>query len=536
MQKSYTSNYLKIYLWQGISILLNLLSMFIVMPRLSANQTIYGIYVVCISANIFLTYADIGFASAGYKYAGESFAQGNLEEEIRIVAFVGFILFLFVALFTLIISAVAFNPGLLIKNIHTADEIRIASKLLFILAFFSPVIIFQRVLDIIYGIRLEQFLVQRFMIGASILKIASAFYFFGNGRYDIVSYFLFVQLMNIAAFLSTVVVAKFRFHYNFLFFVKSFRFSRAMFDKTKALAFGSLFLTVTWILYYELDAFAIAKMLGPGSVAIYAVGFTIMTFLRSLFGMLFSPFFARFNHFIGLNDLDGLRKIYLTILTLTLPFVVFPILSLFILMKPFVDTWVGAYYKDSVFIARLLIFCFIYSFISYPASFLIIAQEKIRILYVTAALAPGVYWIGIALTVNFMGLTSFALFKLVSIALTWTIYSFITIKFLELSAWRFVREIFGPAVVPIAFLCVTLFYASQFMPTGKGTINLMVVVATGGVASAVALSLYYFFSSHFRDYAIRLFKKMFYLRDKVGAYGGSLSWLRQSKGAWFNWH
>ena len=509
MQKSYTLNYLKIYLWQGISIILNLLSMFIVIPRLADNPTIYGIYVVCISANIFLTYADIGFAGAGYKYASECFAQKNLEEEIKIVAFVGFVLFLFVALFALGASALALSPGLLIKNIRSTSEISIASHLLFILAFFSPVIIFQRVLDIIYGIRLEQFVLQRVMIGASVLKILSVFYFFRNAHYDIVGYFLFCQIVNTAALLTCAIIVKVRYQYDYYIFFKAFKFSKPMFNKTKALAFGSFFLTVTWILYYELDAFAIAKLLGPERVATYAIGFTVLTFLRTIFGVLFGPFFARFNHFIGLNDMEGLRRLYLRIITLTLPFVVFPIVSLFLLMDPFVNAWVGSHYENSVLIAQLLIFCFIYSFISYPASFLIIAQERIKILYITAALAPIIYWTGIALTIHSMGLTSFALFKLIAMSLGGVPYFFITIKFLKFSPWDFAKRILGPAVIPVAFLCFTLLYVGQFMPTNKSTINLIIVVATGGASSAVALSLYYFFSGHFRSYTNGIIKKCF---------------------------
>ena len=244
MQQSYTFNYLKIYLWQGISIVLNLLSMFIVIPRLADNPLIYGIYVVCISANIFLTYADIGFAGAGYKYASEYFAQKNLEEEIKIVGFVGFVLLLFVVIFALSVSVIAFNPGILIKNINIAAELRIASNLLFILALFSPVIIFQRILDIIYGIRLEQFIQQRIMIAASVMKILSVFYFFQNARYDIVGYFLFCQIVNLSAILLCLIIAKIRYKYNFLVFFESFKFSRKIFNRTKALAFGSLFCTV----------------------------------------------------------------------------------------------------------------------------------------------------------------------------------------------------------------------------------------------------------------------------------------------------
>ncbi len=509
MQKSYTSNYLKIYLWQGLSIILNLLSMFIVIPHLADNPTIYGIYVVCISANIFLVYADIGFASAGYKYASECFAQKNLEEEIKIVSFVGFVLFLFVVLFALTVSAIAWSPSLLIKNIQSVVEISIASRLLFILAFFSPVIIFQRVLDIIYGVRLEQFVLQRIMIVASIMKILSVYYFFKNSRYDIVGYFLFCQIITLVTLLSAAIIAKYKFKYKITVFLMAFKFSKPMFNKTKALAFGSLFLTFSFILYYELDAFAIAKLLGPDSVAIYAVGFTVLTFMRSLFGTLFSPFFVRFNHFIGLNDIEGLRQLYLSIVTLTLPFVVFPILSLFLLMDPFVNAWVGSHYKNSVLIAQLLIFCFIYGFISYPASFLIIAQERIKILYVTATIAPIIYWTGIALTIHSIGLTSFALFKLIAVSLTGMVYFIITIKFLRFSPWNFAKQVLGPAVVPIVFLCVTLLYFGQFMPSGKSTINLITVIATGGTSSAVALSLYYFFSGHFRSYAQRIFRKCF---------------------------
>ncbi len=434
MQESYTFNYLKIYFWQGISIVLNLLSMFIVIPRLVNNPSTYGIYVVCISANIFLTYADIGFAGAGYKYASECFVQKNLEEEIKIVGFIGFILLLFVIIFAVTVSGIAINPSILIKNINSGAESNIASKLLFILALFSPVIIFQRILDIIYGIRLEQFVLQRVMIAASVLKILSVFWFFQESRYDIVGYFIFCQSINLMAIIICLLIAKLKYQYNFIVFFKSIKFSKDVFNKTKALAFGSFFGTIMFILYYELDAFVIAKILGIENVALYAVGFTILSFLRSLFGVLFSPFLARFNHFIGLHDIDGLRNFYRNMVPLTLPFVIFPIVSLVLLMEPFVHSWVGNYYEKSVIIARLLILGFIYGFISYPASFLITAQEKIKILYLTSVISPIVYWSGVAMTIPYMGLISFALFKFITMSINGLLYLYITVKFLDISA------------------------------------------------------------------------------------------------------
>jgi len=509
MQKSYTFNYLKIYFWQGISIVLNLLSMFIVVPRLVDNPSIYGIYTVCISANIFLSYADIGFAGAGYKYASECFAQKNLDEEIKIVGFIGFILFLFVIIFALIILDIALNPSLLIKNINSAVELSIASKLLFILAIFSPAIILQRILEIVFGIRLEQFILQRIMIAASLLKILSIYYFFNNQYYDIVGYFLFCQLVYLAALCYCMLVAKLKYKYNFIIFVKSFKFSKHIFKKTRALAFGSLFSTIMFILYYELDTFAIAKFMGAEAVAIFAIGFTILSFLRGLLGVLYAPFLARFNHFIGLHDIDGLRDLYKSILLLTLPFVVFPIISLVLLMEPLVHTWVGNYYEKSIVIAQLLISGCVFGFISYPASFLIIAQEKLKILYLTSAITAIVYWTGIILTISYIGLTSFALFKFIALSISSVVYFIITIKFLKISASDFVRKILGPAKIPLCLLILSLLFIKHFMPIEKTPLNLFIIIVTGGSASAVALVFYYLFSSHFRDYAQGLFKKCF---------------------------
>ena len=83
MQKSYLTNYLKIYAWKGMSIVLNMLSIFIV-AQITSRPVIYGIYMLCVSTAIFLSYADIGFIGAGFKYAAEYYAKNDLKNEIKI--------------------------------------------------------------------------------------------------------------------------------------------------------------------------------------------------------------------------------------------------------------------------------------------------------------------------------------------------------------------------------------------------------------------------------------------------------------------
>ena len=106
MQKSYTKNYFKVYTTQFLSILINVLSLVIVIPYLSNDTKVYGIYTLCISFNIFFSYSDLGFLNAGYKYASEHYAKNEKKEELEIIGFVSFILLLFTMLFAVCTSPV----------------------------------------------------------------------------------------------------------------------------------------------------------------------------------------------------------------------------------------------------------------------------------------------------------------------------------------------------------------------------------------------------------------------------------------------
>ena len=100
MDTAYSKNFLKIYLWQGLSFILMFLSMFIVVPIISADKAIYGVYTVCSSLSIFLSYADLGFLGAGQKFAAEFFAKKDIKNEIRVIGFTAFILLICLLLFS----------------------------------------------------------------------------------------------------------------------------------------------------------------------------------------------------------------------------------------------------------------------------------------------------------------------------------------------------------------------------------------------------------------------------------------------------
>ena len=499
MQKSYTKNYIKIYFWMGLSFSLNFLSMFIVMPLITKMPAIFGIYSLCISATIFLSYADLGFLGAAYKFASESYARKEPQEEIRLLGFASFILLACVGVYAVAILFFAYRPWLLINKLTDPSQITIARELLIIMALFAPVFIVQRCLQVVYSIRLEDYVYQRINLVLNLVKILSVYYFFRPSHYNIVGYFFFCQSMIALGVVLCSIIAKNRYKYSFGLYFKSIRFSREIFIKTRFLAFSSLYGMIAWILYYELDPWVIGKFFGAELLAFYAIGLSFMQIFRTIFGVLYNPFCARFNHFVGVNNYKELKCFYLRVIKLTIPVVLLPTISLIVLMKPFVLSWVGEKYVSSIVVSQLLMLSYLFAYVSYPMGILLIAQQKLKIMNGLSTLIVILFWGGVAGTVSFMHLQSFALFKCVAFGISGIASIWLSARFLTLHIVDFLKETILPMLIPLALLIGMLAYVEPFLPLSKGKMNLLIVMVTGGACSLLALIAYSGMSKYFRQ-------------------------------------
>lgn len=414
MQISYTKNYLKIYFWRTISIISGFLSLLIVVPHLSNNKELYGIYAFCISFLLYLTYADIGFLGASQKYAAEEFAKGNRNEEIKILGFTGAILLIMVLPFSIAMIYFSFNPQILINNLSDEGQ-KIAGNIFLIMGVLSPFqVIIQRLVQSILIIRIKDYISLRIDIAFNILKIASVFFFFSKDRYLVVEYFLFISLMNIFSSLIILVMIHKSENYDFLKLLKSIRLSKKYYQITKKLAFSSLVLTIGWLVYYELDLIVIGKWLGTHEVAIYAIGFTFLNFLRTLWNTVFSPYAQRFNHFAGNGEMIEMKSLIKKIIDYTLPLCFLTTLVLILGAKYIVLFWVGQEYVNSIIILQLLIIGTGFGFISQPANYYFIAKLKYRFIYLLAIVLPVVFLLGVVIFSHKMGIQAFALSKSVA--------------------------------------------------------------------------------------------------------------------------
>jgi O-antigen/teichoic acid export membrane protein len=412
---SYSKNYIKIYFWKFISIVSGFLSLLIVVPHLSNDIELYGIYTFCISFTLYLSYADIGFLSAGQKYAAEEFTRGNRSEEIKILGFTGAILLLMILPFSIAMIYFSFHPELVINDLSSEGR-EIAGSIFLIIGILSPFqVIIQRLVQSILIIRIKDYISLRIDISFNILKIASVFFFFAKDRYLVVEYFLFISLMTVFSSLIVLAIIHKSENYDFIKLLKSIRLSKKYYIITKKLAFSSLFLTIGWLIYYELDLIVIGKWFGPHEVAIYAIGFTFLNFLRTLWNTVFSPYAQRFNHFAGNENMLEMKTLITKIIDYTFPLCILTTLVLLLGAKYIVLFWVGQEYFNSIIILQLLIIGTGFGFITQPSSYYFIAKLKYRFINILAIILPTLFFLGVVILTPTMGIRAFALSK--SIAL-----------------------------------------------------------------------------------------------------------------------
>lgn len=506
MRESYTKGYLFIYGWQILSIILGLLSVFIVVPFLSSNKILYGIYSICISLTIFYNYADVGFLSAGQKYAAESYAKGDRTGEMSIISFTAFILFLFLGLISVLLFLIGLHPNWMIADLQAHRDVRIATLLIFILAFSFPIYACQRILVLIYAIRLEDYKFQRIVIIGNVLRILSALCFFSNGKYMVVEYFLVYQIIGAFVALYGIGDVKRRYSYSWSEFRRFFRFNRSVFNKVKRVAFVSLVLTVGWVFYYEIDQLAISRLLGAKQVAVYAIALAVLTMFRTFLGALYAPFISRFNHFIGLRDINGLNSFYKHIVNLLFPLATLPIIIVSMLAKAFIISWVGKEYDSSVFLVEIIVFANILAFISYPSNPYLISRERVNCLYVLSMLTPLVFWIGILFTVNAYGLGAFVFWKVVAMILSGICSCFFVYKVMRERICHLSLELLKNYGLPLCFCVFLCFSARYLMVYEKNYIALGTNVLIMCVVFALSFLACLLTSRPLREYVYKLVK------------------------------
>ncbi len=411
---NYNNNYLRIYFWRTISIILGFVSLFVVVPFLSSDKVLYGIFSVCTSLTVFFSYADLGFLSSATKYAAEFYVRKDLQSEIKAIGFAAFMMLMIFLLIDAVIIYLAYCPEVLIPGLGNCDKnYLIAQKLLLLLVIGCPFVIGQRVLQVIYLIRVEDYRYQIITIIGSLIRISSVFFFFTSSEYDIVGYYAFYQIINCVIVLYCLLDIR-KYGYQIKNFLSFIRFDKKVFNDEKNLSFVSFLFMISMMAYNEFDQIAISNIYGVEVVSLYAIAFSIMTFMRTYSGLIYSPFTSRYNHFVGLKDFSGLVSFTRTVILTFAPVLIVPLLSFTLYANEFVESWVGSDYALSASLTGWMVMSYSVNFITTPISSFMTSLEKNKNIAVCAFFLPFIYWGGIVCLSPFMEYKSFAIMKFVA--------------------------------------------------------------------------------------------------------------------------
>lgn len=502
---SYRKKYIQIYIWQAFSILLGFASLFVVVPYLSSDKTLYGIYSVCTSLTIFFSYADLGVLSAGVKYAAEYYIKGEHKDEMRVIGFTAFVMISVFSILALVIIVFAVFPKILIPELTEGSKsFHIARCLLLTLAIACPIIIGQRILGLVFTIRVEDYKFQRMQIAGNLMRILSVLYFFHNGHYQVVEYYIFYQFVNLVIVVVGLIYAK-RYGYNLKDFFSSFRFDKEIFDKVKKLSGTSLLMIVSMILYYELDQIVISHYIGIEAVAVYGAALSVLTFVRTFNSLVYSPYSSRYNHFIGVRDFKGVTEFVNKIILMFTPILMIPILCLAFCAKSFVVSWIGESYLQSATLVSFLVLSFIPNCVSNPISSFFISTERNQLLVKYNLIQPIIYWAGVFLCINSYGLMSFALFKFIAPAITAIAYWFMAKKSFSYLGYSFLSGV--QEIKTILISCIAVFGVSYLlypiMTERHDKMALLCNIAIMGLCVVVSLIIVVPFNKYLRMEACR---------------------------------
>jgi len=439
------SDYINIYAWKLTSMITGFLSVVIVVPHLSAQQELFGIYSFCMSFVLYLSYADLGFLSAGQKFAGEEVAKGNKEKEIGITGFTLALLICLFLPFSIFMLYLSFNTEVLFGDI-AKNNITIASNLFLMIGILLPVQVFlQRLVDFVLVIRLKDYIHLRVDVVFNLVKIFSVYFFFREGQYLIVEYFLFITFMTIIGSCIAIYITSVKIKYSFSQLLRSIRLKKEYFQLSKELALSSFILTIAFILYYETDLLIIGWLFSMQDVALYAIGFTFLNFIRNLWNILYSPISQRLNHYSASSSNVEISQILSKMVEYTLPLYSILTLSLVLFAEPIILFWVGIEYYSSISIFQILMISMFFGVISRPASYYFIARLKHKFMYAQALVSISVFYTFIFFLKDDFGIESLAIAKVIVAIIS----GLIAIKgiFKVVSFYNILKKVLIPLVV-----------------------------------------------------------------------------------------
>lgn len=504
----FLKNSLKTYLWQIVSFFVRIISLFIITPFISSDKELFGVYTLCISLTMMFNYIDFGFLRSASKFCSEKYSENNFKEEIKYLGFGSLITILFSLIFAFILVYFSLEPSTIINGVDESDNLSKIKTLFLVVAISSPTYVFHRIVQVIYEIRIKSFLYNRIYIIINSLNIISAFYFFSNGNYDLIGYFITLQLLNFISLLIASIDVISRFKYSINDFISSLKFDIGVYRKTKKIAFSSVLIIISWLIFIEIDSLYISNRFGAEKLAVYSIAFTFFTIIRFILTTIFSPFSVRFNYHI--NDIKYLNNFVKETILVLFPIFVLIVFNFTSISNNFILSWVGGEYLKSSQLSFYLTLPFLLSAISFVTSAYLTTIQDLNKLNLISVCQPILFWCLVLFFSNyFIDLQKFIILKIIIIIISELVLLMVLIRKINLLFKDFILKNLLIIFLPLTLITLCNLYFIDFLPTEKSKYNLLFVIFYYGFISLIGFSSLCIISKKHRDLFFKIFNIFF---------------------------
>tara|TARA_B100001029_G_scaffold117481_1_gene97355 strand:- start:6508 stop:8055 length:1548 start_codon:yes stop_codon:yes gene_type:complete len=389
--KSYNTSILKNYLFSFLNLILRISLNLIAIPILSNTPEILAIYSICISLGIFFRYTDFGFITAGKKYAAEYVISNNLNLQIKLLGNSFSISFLISLTLSILILFVSFFPEIIISDLEFKKQYSyVASILLVTLSISSLIQIFSNYVSSILEINLKKYYCDIISIITASVSLIIFFLIDKTNKDWILIYYISIKVLDFIFLIAILILFKKKFEVGITQLLINFRPDNNLIKRGLKLSLTSIVTFLSAFIFYELDHLFLAKKLNLVSISMYSIAALGPFVLKTVFGLLFSPFEPIFNYIKNQKNLY--KEYFKKIVIFFFPITFISIISIALFSKEIIFTYVGSNYSDSILPFIYLCLAWSFSFIMYPSGIYLYSMEFNKRLILCSILQPALFW------------------------------------------------------------------------------------------------------------------------------------------------
>tara|TARA_B100001093_G_C26853209_1_gene1026119 strand:+ start:586 stop:2130 length:1545 start_codon:yes stop_codon:yes gene_type:complete len=393
--KSYNSDIIKNYLFSFLNLFLRIFLSLVAIPILSETPGILSIYTICISLGLFFQYADFGFIASGRKYASEYVTSKEYNHQLSLLGnsfSFSFIISLILSFSLLLIS---FYPKTIIPGLELNNQYSyIASILLITLSFSSLLQILSNYVGSIFDINLKKYYCDIVSISTALVSLLIFFIIDKTNQDWILKYYVSIKLLDLIYLITLIFLTKKTFKINLNELVVNFRLNKKLIKKNLKLSLTAIILSISAFIFYELDSLFLAQYTDLISFSFYSIAALGPYVLKTVFGLLFSPFNSIFNYIK--NKRLVYKDYFNKIVIFFFPITFIGILTVTLFSEEIIYSYVGSNYSNSILPFIYLCLAWSFTFLIHPTNIYLFSMEFNNRLILCGLISPLFFW-----TLNF---------------------------------------------------------------------------------------------------------------------------------------